>query len=197
MNQSIRKMVFGIFLSTTIMACAPGASFTGISVAPFGEQWKIQLKDQAGAIISETTYSRGNQSLSVDEFEIKPNSGVVTVFDKDLKSFVSGKLTLPKINLGYSANITEIRSESSTGVAMFVPKGSFKDILFVFPDNTKKLYDPTQTVCILAIKDKDAVVFTGRTATPDLRTNANPPENYMPVTFTTRGTCSLEKLSNP
>jgi hypothetical protein len=196
MNKSIHQIVGSLLLSVTIMACAPGVSFTGISVAPFGERWKMQLKDQAGTVILETTYSRGNQFLSVDEFEIKPNSGVVTVFDGDLKSFVSGKLTLPKINLGYSANITEIRSESTTGVAMFVPKGSFKDILFVFPDNAKKLYDPTQTVCILAIKDRDAAVFTGRTATPDLRTNAIPPEDFMPVTFTTRGTCSLEKLSN-
>ena len=72
----MKRLLFFVCLFV-FTSCVPGLSLTGMPVPPYGERWKIQFKDQTGTVVSEATYARGNQSLNVDEFEIKPNSGVV------------------------------------------------------------------------------------------------------------------------
>jgi hypothetical protein len=181
------------------MACAPFVSrLNEIPVAPYGNAWKLEVKDGKNKTLISETFSRGvrSQRVELSEFETLPN-GLKVVPTSKLVNFQSDQLTLPNVNLVYSGEISEIKSATLTGVALFVTaaeayKASEIKTLYVYPNNKKGIYD--QVGCAFSKLDSSQISFTGFAFTSQPATNQLPIGAYMPAEFTRAGVCTLGKI---
>ena len=187
-------------LPLTLVACAPFANrLNEIPVAPYGDAWKLEVRDAQGKIVIAETFSRGSGSRRVELVKLEnPSNGLSWVAESNLVSFQSSGLTLPKINLVYGAEVSEIKSPTLTGVALFVTAARTNNTseiqtLYVYPNNQKGIYE--QIGCAFPKLEAEQTAFKGYSFTTKPASNQLPLGSYMPAEFTSVGVCTLEKSS--
>jgi hypothetical protein len=196
-NKSIRQIAFGLFLVASIVGCAPSAGFFNrIPVPPFGNSWKLEIKDADGKVVLDKKYERGNQFQRFELAKPTTSGNVLIVTGDALKDFYSNKIILPKINLEYTSEVVELKSDDMIGVAMYVSDASSYQqssvgTLFIYPDNTKTIYK--QLGCRLSISKPDEIEFSGYSFLAEPAANQLPLGAYLPTT-PQKGTCSLKKI---
>jgi hypothetical protein len=196
-NKSIWQAALGLFLSASMMGCAPAAAdfFTRIPVAPFGASWMLEIKDANGKVVLTKTYVRGGQVQYFELAKTVGTSGNTTYLDSTIsKGFSSGQIVLSQIPLFFAAEATELKADDAVGVAMHISNGRFGDYannnLLIFSDNTKNAYG--QVGCNFSIKNPDDIEFSGTSFIVQVEENQRNVNAFFSG-LTRQGTCSLQK----
>jgi hypothetical protein len=179
--------------------CAPFQQSKGIPIPPYGDVWKVEIRDLQDKVILAEEFTRGFQFQRFSLAQPSSTQGSISTYLGDsIKGFRSGNLTLPSFNLLYAGDITELKSANLTGVAFFVDPNLNKyekESLYLYPDNRKSIYD--QIGCLFSKVKVDIKVLSGIAFLAEPAQNQLPIGSYMPVGFPQKGICTLTKLEIP